>query len=451
MLKYAEALEELRAAERFGTHPSLEGTRALTQVLSNPQDAYVSIQVTGTNGKSSTVRMIAALLAAHGVRTGAYLSPELESMTERIELAGSPVSELDFGRAISAALAAREGAWESGLLPPEFTITQFELITTAALWLFRARRVRVACLEVGMGGRWDATSVVTPAVAVITGVAIDHVEQLGATRDAIADDKSTIMKPGSVAVLGPGTSGMDVIFLRRAKDAGIGVVAVRAEGETSPVVEPRTVRYRLESSPDTPGGGTVMRVRGIFAEYAGVALRTPAYQAANAATAIAAVEIYLGCALDGDAARTALDAMVFPGRFELLRVHPPLVIDGAHNPQAAAVLAEAIRDAWPDDRVRPALLLGILADKDARGIAEALAPVACSVAVTRSTSPRALEVDTLATIVEQVGGRRPPEFPDVGAALEALVGASEAGLVVTGSITTAGDARRWVRERFGPA
>lgn len=449
MLKYAEALDALKAAERFGTHPSLEGTRALTEVLSNPQDAYRSIQVTGTNGKSSTVRLIAALLAAHGVRTGVYLSPQLESMTERIELMGAPVSEADFARAVSAACSAREGAWESGLLPPEFTITQFELLTTAALWLFRARKVQVACLEVGMGGRWDATSVVAPAVAVITGVALDHTEQLGQTREAIAEDKSTIIKPGSVAVLGPGAPGLDEIFLRRAREAQVGVVAVRAQGEPSPVVQQRTVCYQLASRPNAPDGRTVVRVRGIFAEYAEVAMPAPAYQAANVATAIAAVEIYLGCALDADALRTTLEAMVFPGRFELLRRHPPLVIDGAHNPQAAVALAEAIEDAWPGEHTRPALLLGILADKDARGIVVVLAPLASSVAVTRSTSPRAVDVETLATIVEQVTGRRPPTFPDVGSALDELATAGNTGLIVTGSITTAGEARRWARERFG--
>lgn len=448
MLTYAEALEALKAAERFGTHPSLEGTRALTEVLSNPQDAYRCIQVTGTNGKSSTVRLISALLDAHGVRTGAYLSPELESMTERIELASASASEADFARAVSAACSAREGAWESGLLPPEFTITQFELLTTAALWLFRARKVQVACLEVGMGGRWDATSVAAPAVAVITGVALDHTEQLGQTREAIAEDKSTIIKPGSVVVIGPGAPGLDEIFLRRAREVQVGVVAVRAQGQPSPVVQQRTVCYQLASRPNAPDGRTVVRVRGIFTEYGEVALLSPGYQAANVATAIAAVEIYLGCALDANALRTTLEAMVFPGRFELLREQPPLVIDGAHNPQAAVALAEAIEDAWPDEHTRPALLLGILADKDARGIVEVLAPLASSIAVTRSASPRAMDVGELAAIVERVSGRRPSAFPNVDSALDELSTASEAGLVVTGSITTAGEARRWAGERF---
>jgi dihydrofolate synthase/folylpolyglutamate synthase len=322
MLTFDEALAELAAAERFGTHPSLEGTRALAQVLSDPQDAYRIVQVTGTNGKSSTTRIIAALLKAHGVRTGAYLSPELESMTERIEIAGEPVSEHDFARGISAACEARDRAWESGLLPTELTVTQFELLTAAALWLFRARRVRIAVLEVGMGGRWDATSIATPAVAVVTGVGIDHTEQLGETREAIAEDKSNIIKPGSVAVLGPGTAGVEEVLLARARVVGAGVVAVRGLGESSLLVEPRTVRYDVVERPNTPGGSTRMAVRGIFSEYGDLAVRAPAYQAENIATAMTAVEVVFGCGLDAEATRGALGAIDFPGRFELLADRP---------------------------------------------------------------------------------------------------------------------------------
>jgi dihydrofolate synthase / folylpolyglutamate synthase len=447
MLTYAEALEALSAAERFGIHPSLDGIRALTGALERPQDAYAAIQVTGTNGKSSTTRMIEALLEAHGVRAGAYTSPELESMTERVEIAGAPVSESDFAQAIAAARLAETDARETGALTPESTITQFELLTAAALWLFRERHVEVACLEVGMGGRWDATSIVSPRTSVITGVGLDHVEHLGRTREAIAEDKSHIIKPGATAVLGPGAAGVEDIFLRRADEVGASVVAVREAADPTPVAEARTVRFDVVTHSVEPGGHTTLRVRGMLGDYGEIALAAPAYQAPNAAAAIAAAEAYLGRALDAHAVCTALAGMSFPGRFELLASSPPLVIDGAHNPQAAAVLADAVCEAWPDPARRPQLLLGILADKDARGIVRALAPVMSSIAVTRSRSPRALEPGSLATMVRDITGTQPDVFASVDDALCALVGAYPAGLVVSGSITTAAEAWTWARQR----
>lgn len=447
MLTYAQALEVLKTAERFGIHPSLEGIGVLADTLGRPQDSYACIQVTGTNGKSSTTRMIAALLEAHGVRTGAYTSPELESLTERIEISGAPVSEEDFARGIEAARDARTNAVALDTLDPTTADTQFELLTAGALWLFRDAGVDVACLEVGMGGRWDATSVVSPAVSVITGVGVDHVEHLGATREEIARDKSHIIKAGSVAVMGPGTQGVEDILFQRADELGASVVAVRETGRSTPVGEELTVRFEVVSRPDAPGGRTITRVRGLLADYGDLTLATPAYQVPNAATAIASAEAFLGRALDAEAVRAALASLTLPGRFELVLDAPPLVIDGAHNPQAAAVLATAIEEAWPDAGKRPTLLLGILADKDAPGIVGALAHLGASIAVTQSTSKRALEAQQLGDIVHEVARCRPVIFPSVADALEALYDISPAGLVVSGSITTAAEARAWARRR----
>ena len=442
---YTEAIGVLNAAVRFGIHPSLEYIRALTATLDRPQDAYACIQITGTNGKSSTTRMAAALLAAHGHRTGTYTSPELESMTERIELDGTPVSEADFARAVFAASSAEHGAREAGVLPHDARVTQFELLTTAALWLFRECDVNTACLEVGMGGRWDATSVVSPAVAVITGVALDHTDRLGTTREAIAEDKAHIIKQGSIVVLGPGTAGVEEVILARAEACGARVCAVRAHGAPSPVAESDTVRFEVTARPTEPGGFTTLDAAGAHGAYRGLRLRAPAYQAENAATALAAAQAALGRALDVEAARAAFAALVLPGRFELVRAVPPVVLDGAHNPQAAGVLATAIADAWPEPDKRPALLLGILSDKDAPGIVEALAEQVGEIAVTRSASARALPAEELARIVADVTGREPRVFADVRDALESLVANCPRGLVVTGSITTAGEARGALR------
>lgn len=442
---YADALTALDSAARFGINPQLETAAALCDVLGRPQDRYASVQVTGTNGKSSTTRLVAAILEAHGVRTGAYTSPELISMTERIEIAGAPITESEFARGVAAALDGVERLRQSGGLAPDAVVTQFELLTAAALWLFAERGVDFACLEVGMGGRWDATSVVTPAVAVITGVALDHTEHLGATREAIAEDKAHIIKPGSAPVLGQGTGGVTEAFLARAESCGTHARAVRAAGAPSPVAEELTARFEVTARPNSPGGWLVLDVAGAHGAYRGLTLQAPSYQAANVATAVAAAEAALGRALDADAVRGALAQLRFPGRFELVREAPPVVVDGAHNPEAAAVLAEAIREAWPDSTHRPALLLGVLGDKDAAGIIEQLAGVVSELFVTQSASARALPSDELAELVARVTGAHPRAWSRVPDALDALVGSVPDGLVVSGSITTAAEAVRHLR------
>lgn len=439
-MDYAAAVRELESALKFGIEPSLDGIRALTDAMGRPQDAFASVQVTGTNGKSSTTRLCAALLQAEGLSTAAYTSPHLESYTERIELGGLPVTEADFALGMSAAVEAARGAGGAR------SYTEFELLTAAALWLMRERGVDLACLEVGMGGRWDSTSVVDPAVAVVTGVGLDHTERLGSTVEAIAADKSQIIKPGASVVLGPATEGVLDIFLERTAALGLHPRFV-AEGDlASPVAEALTVRYSVRRRPDRPGGALVLDVRGVHSEYPGLELTAPAYQAPNVAIAIAAAECALGRALGADDVRGALAAMAFPGRFELLASDPPLVIDGAHNPQAAGVLAYAIADAWPDESSRPLCVLGVLTDKDAAGIVEALAPVVDGFVATQPDSPRARDAADLAAIVEHATGSWPEIRPDLADALAHARGrAGGRGVVVTGSLYTAGQARTLVR------
>jgi dihydrofolate synthase/folylpolyglutamate synthase len=440
---FDEAVEALSRALRFGIHPSLAGIRALTGALGRPQDAYRSVQVTGTNGKSSVTRMTAAMLQAHGMRSGAYTSPHLESYAERIEVAGAPVSEADFARAVETALSASEelaahAAETLGLDDAPVALTEFELLTGAALWLFRELGVEWACLEVGMGGRWDATSVVAPAVAVVTGVALDHVERLGHTVDEIAADKAHVVKPGSVAVLGPATAHVDAILTARAAEVGAPLVRVRESGAD--------VVFCVTGAPSAPGGATTLDVDGRFGRYPDLAPHAPRYQAANAAVAVAAAEAAVGAPLDADAVRGALARIRFPGRFEVVRERPALVLDGAHNPQAASVLASAIDDAFPT--ARPVVVLGVLSDKDAEGIIGALAPVADRFVVTRPASARALPAAELAAEVRRVTGVAPVVEPDVRRALEtARELAGERGVVVTGSLYTVGEARALLRRR----
>jgi dihydrofolate synthase/folylpolyglutamate synthase len=440
----------LERSLRFGVHPSLDGIRALTFAMDRPQDAFASVQVTGTNGKSSTTRMIAAIVSGQGLRSGTFTSPHLESYTERIEIDGTPVSEPEFAEAVSEAMeAARRFAGETHVAESSDTtgtFTEFELITAGALWLMRKRAVDVACLEVGMGGRWDATSVVDPAVAVVTGVGLDHTERLGRTIDEIAFDKSHIIKPGSSVVLGPGTLPVVDVFLERSARLGLHPRFVAEVGNDSPVSEALTVRYAVRRSPDKPGGTLEMGVRGVHGDYRDIAVTAPTYQAPNVAVAVAAAECVLGRTLDADALRASLAAMTFPGRFELVCSDPPLVIDGAHNPQAAAVLATAVTEAWPDVHRMPWCLLGVLKDKDVAGIVAALDPVVERFVVTQSHSERAREAGDLAGIVERVTGAWPEIVPDLAEALaHAREHAAASGVLVTGSLYTVGEARALLR------
>lgn len=447
---YAAALERLDTALTSGINPSLEGIRALCAELGDPQRAYRCVQVAGTNGKTSTVRYLAALLAGEGTRTGLYTSPHLERYPERMEVAGRVVTDARFAESVWAAVDAAERL-RPGTLGAADGFTEFELLTAAALWLFARERIDVAVLEVGLGGRWDATTVVDPAVAVITGIGLDHTHILGDTIEAIAAEKAGIIAPGASVVLGPGTVAVEQVLLDAARACGAAVRAVRPFGGASPVTESHTTRFDTVARPAGLGSPTLAAIRSGDAEYGTIELAGPAYQAANLATAVAAAEAVLGRDLVVTALRATAASARVPGRFEVLDSHLPVVVDGSHNPQAAAVLAEAIEDAWPDAAHRPTVLLGVLADKDARGIVEALAPVAGGFAVTQPDSPRALEATVLAGVVEAVTGVRPEAFRSVALALEALVASACDGIVVSGSLTTAGEARSLHSSRFGIA
>ncbi|MGV8083096.1 MAG: bifunctional folylpolyglutamate synthase/dihydrofolate synthase [Coriobacteriia bacterium] len=465
-LSYADAMAALKRALVFGVNPSLEGVTDLVEELGRPQDRFRSVQITGTNGKTSTARITAALLRAEGYHVGLYTSPQLERYPERMEIDGAVVSDADFALAIEAAVRAADRLRGESSIGTPSGFTEFELLTAGALWLFAERGVDFVVLEVGMGGRWDATSVVAPAVAVITGVGLDHTAILGGTVEEIAADKAAIIKPGSAAVLGPGTVGLEPIFLARAAEVGArGVYAVREDGSGRPpasaapadtdtetelpnAAKPsgatRSVTFEVTRRPSRPGGSIEVRVRGLFAEYPALTLPGPSYQAPNIATGVAAVEAALGRALSLAPARTALAALRIPGRFELVRSDPPVIIDGSHNPQAAEVLAGAVREAFAAEK--PRLLLGILADKDAEGIVRALAPVADGIFVTQSASSRALAAEKLAEIVERVTGAPPTgTYDTVADALSALSAMERRAVLVTGSITIAGEARGILR------
>lgn len=430
---YEQVLAELERALTFGVNPSLEGIRALAEVLGHPQSGFQAIQVTGTNGKTSVTRMVAALMRAHGMRAGAYTSPHLVDYEERVEVDGVPVSRPLFAAGVAAALDAAQqldaAASEAlGIDGEATTFTEFELLTAAALWIFRHEDVKWAALEVGMGGRWDATSVVAPVVAVVTGVSLDHTDRLGTTRDEIAADKAHVIKPGSTAVLGPGCAGVEHVLLERARSCGAPTVRV-GQGEDD-------VAWLVRSRPRGLAEPLVLDVLGAERTYREIALRAPSYQAPNVATAVAAAEAALG-PLDEQAVRTAFADLRLPGRFDVLDPSAPLVVDGAHNPEAAGVLSESVRELMPD---APVVVLGVMADKDAAGIVRALVPVADSFVCTQSVSPRALAAEVLAEVVRAAGGKVRAVEPSVPDAVERAVKGSASGVLCTGSLYVAGEA-----------
>ena len=394
-MNYAESIAALEGALKFGIDPSLEPIARMCAAMGDPQNAYKCVQVAGTNGKSSVTRMTASILRGQGCRVGLYTSPELVRYPERMEIDGHVVSDQQFADAIEAALAAAEAC---GL-----AATEFELLTAGALWLFAREGVDVAVLECGLGGRWDATSVCKPKVAVITGIGLDHTRILGNTLEAIAGEKAPIIKPGCTAVLAFGLAAHEVFDARIAE---VGAAKVEVDPMMGELLAPAVAHM-------------------------------PSYQKQNAAVAFAAAKALVG-PISIEEAEEALCNLQIPGRFETLRDDPLLLIDAAHNPQSAQVLAREVERRFPERASRPALLIGVLADKDVEGVVYELAPLFDRVVCTQSTSPRAIAAEELAGIVRAAGCEDVRVVSSIPQALSEL---SLTPTIATGSITVAGEVK----------
>jgi dihydrofolate synthase/folylpolyglutamate synthase len=414
--------------------PSLDRIRALMDLLGDPQRNYPVIHITGTNGKTSTARMVEAVLRQFGLRTGRYTSPHVESVTERISVDGEPLSPERFVAAYEEVRPYLMMVDRGGSIP----LSYFETLTGMAYAAFADAPVDVAVVEVGMGGTWDATNVADGKVAVVTPVALDHVEYLGETVEQVAAEKAGIIKPGSLAVLAQQPLQAAEVLLRRVAEVE---ATVAREGLEFGVLN-RTQAV----------GGQLLTLRGLRGVYDEVFLALlGAYQAHNAACALAAAEAFLGGggeALDVDLVRAGFAGVTSPGRLEVVRRSPPIILDAAHNPAGARAAAAAVTESFALTRLVG--VVGVLADKDAPGILEAFEPVLDEVVVTQSSSPRALPADELArTAVEVFGRDRVEVVPRLDDALDAAVRLAEAegdlagsGVLVTGSIVTVGDARR---------
>ncbi|RJK97083.1 bifunctional tetrahydrofolate synthase/dihydrofolate synthase [Vallicoccus soli] len=413
--------------------PSLERIADLVDLLGAPQRAFPVVHVTGTNGKTSTARMVDALLRSFGLRTGRFTSPHLHRMQERITVEGEPVDDERFVRAYEDVepyldlVDARHGE----------RLSFFEVLVAMAYAAFADAPVDVAVVEVGMGGRWDATNVADGQVAVVTPVAVDHTAFLGSTPEEIAGEKAGIVKEGAVAVVAQQEVAVAEVLLRRAVEVG---ATVAREGLEFGVVD-RQVAV----------GGQQLVLRGLGGTYEDLFLPLHgAHQAHNAAVALAAVEAFLGGGsgtLDVDAVRAGFAQADSPGRLEVARRSPTVLLDAAHNPAGAAATAAALQEAF--DFRRLVGVVSVMADKDVLGVLAALEPVLAEVVVTEAATERALGVDELAAAaVEVFGEDRVEVVPRLDDALDAAVALAEeedggvgAGVLVTGSVRTVAEAR----------
>lgn len=398
-----QAEEYLLGLELFGMRFGLDRMRRLMTALGSPQRAFRSIHVVGTNGKSSTVRMAAAILERHGVRTGAYLSPHLTSFTERVRIGDRDCEPGAFAAAVQR--AARAAALVDRTLAPDDRVTQFEALTAAAFSELACSSVEVAVVEAGLGGRYDATSVVPSEVQVLTNVGLEHTRWLGPTIADIAREKLAVVRDGKVLVTGE--------------------LAPDAEAEAAKAAALHQARrVRVGAGAAVPE----LAARGTF-------------QRRNFALATAAAEALLG-SLDAEAVRAAASSVLVPGRFEVSGEAPLTILDGAHNAAGVAALVGALADLGHAGPL--VAVVSILEDKDAARMLGELLPACDRLVVTSNPNPRALSPATLLSLARQLDGPEGEIEPDSRAAVRrARELAGPAGVVlVTGSIYLVADLLR---------
>ena len=411
--------------------PGLDRITALAAELGDPQLAYPAVQITGTNGKTSMARMVTALLVACGKRVGTYTSPHLQDVRERIRLDAVPVSPETLFVALQVVVDHASQVEQQR----QELVTFFETLTALAYTVFAEARVDVGVLEVGMGGRWDATNLVDGRVGIIGTVGLDHVE-LGATVEEVAWEKAGIIKPAAQVVVARQLPAAMAVIRQVAAAQG---AVLLTEDRDFGVMSRSTTRSGQEVAIYTPSG-----------EYTFELPLAGAHQAQNAACAVMAAEAYLGDALDRDLVVRACAGVRSPGRMESFprAGRPTVMLDGAHNPDGARALADALASDCAKGRC--IVVLGVLGDKDAAGIATALAPVADEMVITNPQSVRAGSLDRLLDALP-ASCRKVHSATDVPAALALAdeVANSSDTIVVTGSLYTVGEARSLLQAPIG--
>ena len=417
--------------------PSLDRISALVDALGSPQLSFPTIHIGGTNGKTSTSRMVDALFTEVEYRTGRFTSPHLESFLERISIKGSPISPAEM------IATYNDVALYLDLIDSrsQFPISYFEALTAMAFVAFAEHPVDIGIIEVGMGGDWDATNVLQSAVSVLVPIGLDHTEYLGESIEEIALTKSGIIKPESHVVLAAQEPEVARILLEK--------VVAKAAIPYREGIEFALIRR------DIAVGGQLISVKGIHGDYTDIYLPLHgAHQAANATIAIASVEAFVGVKLDEELVRSAVANVSSPGRLEILHRDPTVIVDAAHNPHGAMALAQTISTEFDFESVF--CVLGILGEKDARGVLKALEPVVDRLVVTQSDSPRALPVDDLYDLALEIfGTERTFKERDLATAITYAmeqatlinqVSEGVSAVVVTGSVVTAGSARVILRK-----
>ncbi len=412
--------------ENLGIEPSLAGILALCRELDDPQTKFDLIQVTGTNGKTSTSRIIQSLLTAHGQRVGVYTSPHLIGYRERIMVDGVEITEDDFadiGRLVQDKVEAAEATLKGR------KITQFEVLTAAALAYFAFKaRVDVAVLEVGMGARWDATSVGEPKVGVITNVSLDHAAWLGPEITDIAAEKAYVIKENNRVVVGPVSKEVMSIFEKRAHDVNASLLRYGRDFEAA-----ASTGKLIFSTPlgaytdiDLPAGGP--------------------WQADNALLGMVSAETYLNHALEIDEVRAVLFNSMVSGRAELIHGRPDLLLDGAHNPAGIERFLQFLKSEYDDRRL--VFLISILKDKEASAMVESICRIDADIIFTTSDSPRASGSIELAKIARSLGARAISVTDPIEGLEKAKSIAGGKGLVaVTGSLYLVGMIRKYIESR----
>jgi dihydrofolate synthase/folylpolyglutamate synthase len=418
----------------------LQKIRDLMDVLGSPQRAYPAIHLTGTNGKTSTARMIDALLRAHGLHTGRYTSPHLETVRERISLDGEPISEEKLV-ATYEEVAPLADLIDARNAEP---LTYFDMTTAMAYATFADAPVDIAVVEVGLGGEDDATNVIEAGVCVMTPIGLDHTEWLGDTIEDIAWAKAGIIHKDATVISALQTEEAMRPILERSAEMG---ATVAREGSEFGVIE-RTQAV----------GGQVLTLQGLGGVYDDIFLPLfGAHQAQNAAMALAAVEAFLGADKDKqlqlDLVREGFAQVDSPGRLERVRSAPAILLDGAHNPHGMAATVNALEEEFSFRHL--VAVIAVLADKDASGLLDLLEPVAARIVVTQNSSPRSMPVAELAQLAVDIFGEDrvtvADNMPD--AIEEAVVIAEEdtsgelsgVGVLITGSVVTVADARKLLK------
>lgn len=419
--------------------PSLDRVRDVCDLLGNPQNAYRSIHITGTNGKTSTARMIESLVSEFGLRTGRFTSPHLTSVTERIAIDGEPISVERFIETYDDVLPYIEMVDAKSEADGGPRLSFFEVLTVMAYAAFADTPIDVAIVEVGMGGTWDSTNVIDAELAVITPISLDHTQWLGDTIRDIAIEKSGIIKEGATVVVSEQDESAEVEILAAAAERNARVLR---EGSD------------LSVSARVPAvGGQMVNLTTPAATYTDIYLPMfGAHQAHNALLALTAVESLManGASLPGDIVEAGFAKASSPGRLEIVRKSPTIIVDAAHNPGGAEVLVDALEESFNFDRLVG--VIGILADKDAETVLSILEPILAEIVITTSTSVRSTDVEELADLAREVFGEdrvhteeRLDDAIDLAGAraeyYDTIGVGTGTGVLVTGSVILAAEAR----------